>query len=1003
MALRGQTWLQRTLLLGVIAGLGPQVASAQYFGQNKVQYERFDYQVLRTETFDIYHYPEEAEAVRLAAPLAERWRERLARDLGFDLRGRQPLILYASHPHFTQTQVIEGLIGEGTGGVTEYLKRRMVLPFASSLGETSHVLGHELVHAFQYDGGSERALMLPLWFIEGMAEYLTIGDDDPHTAMWLRDLATREALPSFEDLNDPQYFPYRVGHAAWAYLAARFGVSVVGRGYLAASRSGDAIAGIEEATGVDIDELTAGWHADIRRKHGEPRGRLSSKAVISGDRQRGGRINVSPAISPDGRWIAYLSERSQFSIDLYLADAATGRVVRRLTRTETDPHFESLQFVGSAGAWDASSRRLAFVGISGGHPTITVVDVSPGGDTREWTLAEIDEAWHPTWSPDGRQLALSGLRGGVSDLYTFDLDARALRRVTDDPFADRQPAWSPDGRRLAFVTDRFVSDADDAGSRATDRLALLTVADGNIVEVTPPGYGKQINPQWGARGERLFFIADPDGVANVYQVELPTGSIARLTDVATGVSGLTASSPALSVAPSADRIAISVFRDGGYDIHVLDAATPQPDGQRERTAARLFDAQEDVGRTLALAIPTSKPPAPSATTSAVEAYHPELSLDFAGASGGVGMASRYGAFVGGGVGMLFSDMVGHHTLAVIAEANGGIQDIGGQVTYLNRTSRWNWGGAALVRPYVTGGFTQQLTQLDGQTVLLNEEHVFRQTDAELRGLAFYPFNRAARLEFQAGGRRIWFDRQLTTRAFSSITGEFLGEDRQDLDAPAALNLAEGAVALVYDQSVFGPTSPIAGQRHRAEITPAFGSLRFTTATVDLRRYFALWRPFTLAVRGLHVGRYGGDAEDARLSPLFLGYPSLVRGYNVGSFDERDCGTTPSGDCPAFDTLIGSRIAVGNAELRFPLFGAFNGEYRYGPLPIEAFLFADTGVAWSSTLDPEFAGGDRRFVSSVGAGARVNLFGYMVGEIALARPLDRPARGWVFSFNLMPGY
>jgi hypothetical protein len=130
----------------------------------------------------------------------------------------------------------------------------------------------------------------------------------------------------------------------------------------------------------------------------------------------------------------------------------------------------------------------------------------------------------------------------------------------------------------------------------------------------------------------------------------------------------------------------------------------------------------------------------------------------------------------------------------------------------------------------------------------------------LRGLAFYPFSRAFRFEVQAGGRRIWFDRQRTTRAFSPITGQLLAEDRQDLDAPAALNLAEGAAALVYDQSVFGPTSPIAGQRHRLEVTPTFGSLRFTTATVDLRRYITLWRPFSVALRGLHVGRYGGDAK-----------------------------------------------------------------------------------------------------------------------------------------------
>jgi Tol biopolymer transport system component len=997
------------LLAVALAVSATSTASAQYFGQNKVQYERFAYQVLRTESFDIYHYPEEADAVRIAAPLAEQWRQRLSRDLGFDLRGRQPLVLYASHPHFSQTQVIEGPISEGTGGVTEYLKRRMVLPFASSLGETSHVLGHELVHAFQYDAGSERALGLPLWFIEGMAEYLTLGYEDAHTAMWLRDLANREELPAFGDLVDPRYFPYRIGHAAWAYLASRFGVAIVGRTYLAASRSGDPIAGIEEATGVEIDELTAGWHAAIRERHGVRRGSAAGRAVITGDSGRGAMLNVAPALSPDGRWIAYLSERSQFSIDLYLAEAETGRVVRRLTRTESDPHFDSLQFVGSAGAWDRTSRRLAFIGVSQGQATLTVMDVGGegrGSETREWQLPDVDEAWHPTWSPDGRQVAFSGLRGGLSDLYVFDLESADVRRLTNDPFADRQPAWSPDGRQLAFVTDRFQFDggrADAAGGSGDDRLALLTVSSGQVTPVTLALRGKQINPQWRGGGDRLVFISDADGVANVFEVDLASAAVSRLTDVDTGVSGLTASSPALSLAAETNRLALTVFRDGGYDIHLIEAAAPTVAKGGAGTAARLFGATEDVGGPLAVAVSGAGGAPPSAPPSAVEPYRPTLSLDFAGASGGVGMASRYGAFVGGGVGLLFSDMVGHHALAAIIEANGGVRDLGGQVTYLNRTSRWNWGGSALIRPYVTGGLTQQLAQVDGQSVLLNDEYLFRQTDAELRGLAFYPFSRAFRFEVQAGGRRIWFDRQRTTRAFSPITGQLLAEDRQDLDAPAALNLAEGAAALVYDQSVFGPTSPIAGQRHRLEVTPTFGSLRFTTATVDLRRYITLWRPFSVALRGLHVGRYGGDAEDVRLSPLFIGYPSLMRGYDVSSFDERDCGASANGDCPAIDALVGSRVAVGNAELRFPLLGALSGEYRYGPLPIEGFLFADAGVAWTSSVDPDFAGGDRRLVRSVGAGARVNVFGYLVGEVAFARPLDRPGRGWVFTFNLMPGY
>src|SRR5262245_15100094 len=159
-------------VLGVV--LGAATADAQYFGRNKVQYRTFHFQILKTEHFDLYYYPEEAEAAGIAARMAERWHERLSRFFGHQLRGRQPVILYAVSAHFRQTNAIEGLIGEGTGGVTEAIRRRIVLPMSGSLADTDHVLGHELVHAFQFDltGDDPREhlarapdiLSYPLWF-----------------------------------------------------------------------------------------------------------------------------------------------------------------------------------------------------------------------------------------------------------------------------------------------------------------------------------------------------------------------------------------------------------------------------------------------------------------------------------------------------------------------------------------------------------------------------------------------------------------------------------------------------------------------------------------------------------------------------------------------------------------------------------------------------------------------------------------------------------------------
>ncbi len=204
-----------------------------------MQYKEFKFEVLKTEHFDVYFYEEERQNAERVGRMAERWYARLSTVFEHQITTRQPLVLYASHPDFEQTNVVGGMIGEGTGGVTEGLKRRVVLPLAGTLAETDHVLGHELVHAFQYDMSARRTQAgggpatgieaLPLWFVEGLAEYLSIGPVDPHTAMWLRDATRKEKLPEIKDLDSGEFFPYRWGQAIWAYVGGKYGDDLVGQ------------------------------------------------------------------------------------------------------------------------------------------------------------------------------------------------------------------------------------------------------------------------------------------------------------------------------------------------------------------------------------------------------------------------------------------------------------------------------------------------------------------------------------------------------------------------------------------------------------------------------------------------------------------------------------------------------------------------------------------------------------------------------------------------------
>ena len=969
----------------------PAVSSAQYFGRNKVQYRSHDFHVLATEHFDLYFHLEDPAPVEMAAKLAERWRVRLARFFDHELRGRQPIVLYSSHPDFEQTHIVDG-IDSGTGGVTESLRRRVMMSFPGSLAELTHVLGHELVHAFQFDlmamhpaMQSKAAADLPLWLVEGLAEFLTLGPVDAHTAMWLRDAALAEDLPSLKELHQPRRFPYRWGHAVTAYIAAAWGERGLADFYKAATIHGVADA-VERVLGVTVDELTERWHRSIldaylRVHWSEPVG----KPLIV-KRQFGGTINVGPALSPDGRWVAFLSERNLFAVDLFVADAHTGEIARQLTDLLTNPNYSALQFIDSSAAWDHTSRRLAVASVRSGRAAISLFDWPGGVHRRDVVIKEVDEITSPAWSPDGRTIAFAGLSAGVTDLFIYDLERDSLRRLTHDAFADAQPAWSPDGRRLAFVTDRFSTDVSRLTAGAY-QLALIGIDGGAPQSIAAFSSGKHLNPQWSADGRSLYFVSDHDGVSNLYALEMSCGRLRRLTRAATGISGLTSSSPPISVAATADAAVAAVFSHGAFAIHRLALGDTLASEAPECAAAAATAEATDDDSAIA-AVNDSTTATPSYT---VSRYRPRLSIEgVSPASFAVGM-DRHGAALGAGIAVAFSDMLNVHRVVTAVQINQGfgnglnLANHALYGAYVNRARRWTWGligsnlpTLARVRSTVVAG-----------TFEASSVSYIKQTERTVTFVASYATNRARRFELQAGAGRLAFDRAVFTPE-----GEV---EWTSAASPIMFNTV--SAALVGDATVAGPTSVVRGQRYRFEVAPVLGELAHVSVLADYRKYLMPMRFYTIAARALHVGRYGSGAEDPRLTPLYLGYPSLVRGYSTNSLVTSECIAALAQRCDEVDRLLGSRMAVGNVEFRFPLLRPLGvSERMYGPIPVEAALFLDGGVVWRAPRQSAAAVGPG-VASSVGVTLRTNVVGLGLAHFDIARRLPGAPGGWVFQFNL----
>ncbi|WP_017731883.1 PD40 domain-containing protein [Nafulsella turpanensis] len=1020
--------IRRIFLIQLFLLLIVTTSNAQYFGRNKVGYKNFDFQVVETPNFKIYHYFESDSAILHLAKQTEKWYDIHQAVLEDTIRFKNPFIFYQNHADFQQTTAISGAIGIGTGGVTEGLKNRVVMPVFEANAQTDHVLGHEMVHAFQYnmlrdsrDSSLSLANLrnLPLWMVEGMAEYMSIGRVDAHTAMWMRDAYLNEDIPSIEDLNtNPEYFPYRYGQAFWAFIGGVWGEDKIKPLFIETARLGleDAV---DTVFGFNVETLSNMWQENLRKHYDallqDTTTTLPGRKVLW--EENAGEMNLAPSISPNGEYIMFLSELNIFTIDLFLADAETGEIIEKVSSASRNSHIDAFSYVESAGSWAPDSRRFAFAAFSKGRNKLIIVDGQRGETIEEYFIPGVPAFSNPAWSPDGEGVVVTGLVEGQSDLYFFDLEAQEVVQLTDDNFSDLQPSWSPDGRYIVFSTDRLSFEVEGPYAMNSYNLAVYDTEDGSIenLEVFPGA--DNMDPIFTPDNENIIFLSNRDGFRNLYRYDIRTGQVFQLTDILTGISGITEYSPAISISNNTGELVYSLYKDNKYSIYKataedLEGWEVEPFAV-DFTAATLppFDPAgiQEISTNLmnSAAFADLSPDSVK-----VVPYRPEFKLDYIGNSGVGVSAGRFGTGIAGGVNAIFSDILGNQQLYTALAINGEIYDFGGQVAYINQKGRLNWGGSISHMPYRTGRLNLVVDEIPFRDTTLIVDNlqfdILRVFEDKVSLFSYIPFSTVRRFEF--GGAMAYYSYR-----FDRINNYYYGpskidQERERLDAPDSYFLQQLDAAYVGDNSFFGIASPVKGHRFRIGAETYFGELNFSSVLADYRRYFFL-NPFTVAFRGYHYARYGSDAESNRLMPLFIGFPTLIHGYeNVNLGGRRDI----YGNTFSINELTGSRILVSNVEFRVPLTGpkrlALIGS-RY--LFTELNFFFDGGIAWdSNSSDIKFNAEEvnandpteRAPVFSTGVGLRINVFGQLIIEPYYAFPLQRQdISGGTFGINFSPGW
>ncbi|MDB5104491.1 MAG: WD40-like Beta Propeller Repeat [Fibrobacteres bacterium] len=573
--------LCRILTLPILLILLHPIAGHAQFGMNKLQYGHHSWYHVSTRHFDLYFSENEAVVGQYAAGHVEALYDSVSRILGFPLKTKVPIILYATPSEFQQTNIIPYLLPEGVGGFTEIFRNRVVIPFEGSYADLHHVLEHEMTHAFMFDRQntlgskfSSASQQVPLWFGEGLAEFTSLGWD-LGSEFYMLDAVLFGYVGNPAEEGLPGFLAYKGGQLFWYYLSQTFGPSFV-RDWIAEMNKGsDPGKSFESLSHVSLREVGDIWLREIRSIYWpELRGRRYGKAVArqltdhTGD---GSNLNMQPVLSPDGTKIAFFSDREP-DLGIHVIDVEKEKVSRSLSSAGRKRGHLSFYPYQSRLTWSPDGKRLAFVSKTGERDVISMINSKNGRSAGTISPPGIQSILSPDWSPDGERIVFNGIKDGMSDIFVWDIGKKALTRLTEDIAVDQNPVYSPSGEWIAFESDRgkpgmtydpkrpFAALPELGSFRDVYRISS---AGGSPIRVAGGPFDEKM-PAYGPSDTELVFVSNRSGINNMYIATLSGGEWRTEP-----ITNLTSTCFTPSWSRKGDKIAFALFENRGWDIFLM--------------------------------------------------------------------------------------------------------------------------------------------------------------------------------------------------------------------------------------------------------------------------------------------------------------------------------------------------------------------------------------------------------------------------------------------------
>lgn len=874
------------------------------FGKNKVQYTKFDWDIVKTAHFDIYYNKGQKRLAKETAQILEAAAAENNKKFNFELTRVFPIIIYNSHNDFEQSNVILEMIGEGTGGFTEFFKNRIVVPFTGSYAAYRHVLHHELVHGFQVNillGNFWESLftrqfmqMPPLWFVEGMAEYFSIGWES-ECDMFMRDATVHNMLVPMNRLEDIyslggyEYFMvYKQGQGFLHYIAEKYGQNRIGEILKVFARTRDFFYSFKLVIGKPHYEVHKDFVKYLRRKYWPL---VKTKKYVEDFSKKitkhpydGSGYNVKPVWSPDGKKIAFLTDKHIY-MSLVIVDADNGEELDIIVESGTTSDFEEMHTKDNVLSWSHDGRYLVFISKAGQYDKINIYDVVEE-ELLDALNPKMDALASPDISSDNKKIVFSGTKNGVNDLYVINFDGTGLKRITKDKFFDTYPVWDKTGKYIIYTSNR------DKGYLSSDNDIFIYNINEKSIKKIVSSEGVNFAPRLDRDNKRMVFVSDRDGINNLYIKfvrqftnidQLESRDEYKITDVITSVSD-----PCFS--PKGRKIVFTAFNRLGQDICVMDV----PKQFNEEMSVTVHSTQSPYDN-----IPNT---AFDLTKAERESYGFNLTPDWIMGGFIYSSVSGFGGFTYIG----FSDKLGDHRISLATDFLGG-RDFNFQLDYDYLAYRMNYGVGLFHYKEYYYYYIKRDYGYDFDLFYLRKYGIDLQ--------ASYPFTKFFRTDFDILGMRY-------------IRHSDDEEEIENWDA----NLYVGSLAFVYDTILWGRTGPMMGFRGRVVFQKSFhitgNDWLYELGFIDLRKYFLMSKKYVFAIRTQFGSVWGRDRYNNR---FYIGGFNTLRGHGYSKYS-------------------GTKMFLGNLEYRYPFINIIQiaWPFRFNIQNLSALFFWDFGSAWNYT-------------------------------------------------------